>query len=281
MSTEPIHQTAPPNATTRGRRVEGKVALVFGAGSVGPGWGNGKACAVLYAREGAKVFAVDLDAGAASETCALIEAEGGACIAHRADVSQPDDIERAVATCIAKLGRVDILHNNVGIVEVGGPVEIASANWDRLFAINVKSMFLAAKHALPAMVRQGRGAIVNISSLAAIRYPGFPQTSYAASKGAVIALTQNIALQYAAEGIRANCILPGLMNTPTIVKPLMAAYGGNLEDMIRRRDAQSPTGRMGDAWDIAHAALFLASDEAKYVNGVALPVDGGLSLRFA
>ena len=176
---------------------------------------------------------------------------------------------------------VDILHNNVGIVEIGGPVEVTSENWDRLFAINVKSMFLAAKHTLPAMVRRGRGAIVNISSLAAIRYPGFPQASYAASKGAVIALTQNIALQYAAQGIRANCILPGLMNTPTIVKPLTAAYGGNLEDMIRRRDAQSPTGRMGDAWDIAHAALFLASDEAKYVNGVALPVDGGLSLRFA
>lgn len=263
------------------KRVEGKVALVFGAGSVGPGWGNGKAAAVLYGREGAKVFAVDIDAGAAAETRTLIEAEGGVCMAYRADVSVPADIERAVATCIAEFGGVDILHNNVGMVEVGGPVEIESEDWDRLFAVNVKSMFLAAKHALPAMVRKGRGAIVNISSLAAIRYPGFPQASYSASKGAVIALTQNIALQYAAQGIRANCILPGLMNTPTIIKPLTAAYGGNLDDMIRRRDAQSPTGRMGDAWDIAYAALFLASDEAKYVNGVVLPVDGGLSVKFA
>ncbi len=263
------------------RRIDGKAALVFGAGAVGPGWGNGKASAVLYAREGAKVFAVDIDLAAAVETRAIIEGEGGICIAHRADVSRAEDIEGAVAACIAAFGAVDIVHNNVGVVEVGGPVEISSESWDRTMAINVKSMFLAAKYALPAMLQQGRGAFVNISSLAAIRYPGFPEASYVASKAAVIGLTQNIALQYAAQGIRANCILPGLMNTPTIVKPLTAAYGGDLENMLRRRDAQSPTGRMGDGWDIAYAALFLASDEAKYVNGVALPVDGGLSLRFA
>ncbi len=263
------------------KRVDGKVALVFGAGSIGPGWGNGKACAVLYGREGASVFAVDVDASAAAQTRALIEGEGGTCISHCADVAQPSEIEHAVTTCLAEFGVVDILHNNVGIVEIGGPIETMTENWDKLFAINVRSMFLAAKYALPIMLKRGRGAIVNISSLAAIRYPGFPEASYAASKGAVISLTQNIALQYAAQGIRANCILPGLMNTPTIVKPLTAAYGGDLEDMIRQRDAQSPTGQMGDAWDIAHAALFLASDEAKYVNGVALPVDGGLSVRFA
>jgi len=262
-------------------RVDGKAALVFGAGAVGPGWGNGKASAVLYAREGAKVFAVDVDEAAATETRAIIEGERGVCIAHRADVAQAGDIERAVAACIAAFGSVDIVHNNVGIVEVGGPIEITSENWDRLFAINVKSMFLAAKYALPAMLKQGRGAFVNISSLAAIRYPGFPEASYVASKAAVIGLTQNIALQYAAQGIRANCILPGLMNTPTIVKPLTAAYGGDLARMIEKRDAQSPTGRMGDGWDVAYAALFLASEEAKYVNGVALPVDGGLSLKFA
>lgn len=263
------------------KRVEGKVALVFGAGSSGPGWGNGKASAVVYAREGAKVFAVDIDESAAAETRGLIEQEGGICAPYRADVSRPPDIEGAVAACIEAFGGVDILHNNVGMVEVGGPIEISVENWNRLFDVNVRSMFIACKHALPAMLRQGRGAIVNISSLAAIRYPGFPQTSYSASKSAIIGLTQNIALQYAAQGIRANCILPGLMNTPTIVKPLKAAYGGDFGEMIRRRDGQSPTGRMGDGWDIAYAALFLASDEAKYVNGVALPVDGGLSVKFA
>lgn len=262
-------------------RVADKVALVFGAGSVGPGWGNGKASAVTYAREGAKVFAVDIDTAAAEETRSLIENEGGTCFAHRADVAAPKDIEQAVQACVARFGTVDILHNNVGIVEVGGPVEISEQNWDRLFAINVKSMFLACKHVLPVMARQQRGAIINISSLAAIRYAGFPQVSYAASKGAIISMTQNIALQYAAQGIRANCILPGLMDTPTIVKPLQAAYGGGFAEMMEKRNAQSPTGHMGVGWDVAYAALFLASDEAKYVNGVALPVDGGLAARFA
>jgi NAD(P)-dependent dehydrogenase (short-subunit alcohol dehydrogenase family) len=262
-------------------RLAGKVALVFGAGAVGQGWGNGKACAVLYAREGASVFAVDIDEAAVAETRGIIEGEGGRCHMHRADVAQAREIEHAVEACIAAFGSVDVVHNNVGVVEVGGPLEITAENWDRAFAINVKSMFLAAKYALPAMLDQRRGVFVNISSLAAIRYPGFPEASYVASKAAVIGLTQNLALQYAAHGIRANCILPGLINTPTIVKPLTAAYGGDLATMLARRDAQSPTGRMGEAWDIAYAALFLASDEAKYVNGVALPVDGGLSLRFA
>ena len=262
-------------------RVTDRVALVFGAGSCGPGWGNGKASAVVYGREGAKVLAVDIDSDAAEETRKIIEDEGGICVAHRADVAVPKDIENAVQTCVARFGTVDILHNNVGTVEIGGPIEITEESWDRLFAINVKSMFLACKHALPVMVQQGRGAIVNISSLAAIRYAGFPQASYSASKGAIISMTQNIALQYAAQGIRANCILPGLMNTPTIVKPLQAAYGGGFDAMIEKRNAQSPTGRMGVGWDVAYAALYLASDEARYVNGVALPVDGGLAAKFA
>jgi NAD(P)-dependent dehydrogenase (short-subunit alcohol dehydrogenase family) len=178
-------------------------------------------------------------------------------------------------------GTIDVLHNNVGIVEIGGPVEIAADHWDHLMDVNVRAMFLACKHVLPVMEARGRGAIINISSLVALQYAGFPQVSYAASKGAIVSMTRNIALQYAAKGIRANCILPGLMNTPLIVKPLTAAYGGDVDQMIKRRDAQCPTGRMGTAWDVAHASLFLASDEAAYINGVALPVDGGLSLRFA
>jgi len=262
-------------------RMRGKVAAVIGAGSSGPGWGNGKASAVLYAREGASVLAVDLNEAAAEETRAIVEGEGGRCAAFRADAASAADAAAAIEACLSAFGRLDVLHVNVGIVELGGPVEIQEANWDRLMAVNVKSVYLACKHALPVMERQGGGAIVTVSSLAAIRYPGFPQASYVASKSAVIGLTQNIALQYAAKGIRANCILPGLMNTPMIVAPMRAAYGGGFEEMVEKRNAQSPTGKMGDAWDIAHAALFLASDEAKYVNGVALPVDGGLACRFA
>ena len=262
-------------------RLNERVALVFGAGASGPGWGNGKASAVLYAREGARVFAVDIDRAAADETARLIAGEGGVCAAHAADVGEPEQVAAAVDACLARFGAIDVLHNNVGIVELGGPIEIPVEHWDRLLDVNLRGMFLACKYALPSMVARRRGAIINISSLVALQYAGFPQVSYAASKGAIVSMTRNIALQYAAQGIRANTILPGLMNTPLIVKPLAAAYGGDVDEMIRRRDAQCPTGRMGTAWDVAHAALFLASDEAAYINGVALPVDGGLSLRFA
>ena len=262
-------------------RLKERVALVFGAGASGSGWGNGKASAVLYAREGARVFAVDINPDAADDTRQVIESEGGTCAIHQADVADPSQIAEAVRVCFERFGKVDILHNNVGIVEIGGPVEIDVGDWDHLLDVNVRAMFLACKHVLPSMAARGQGAIVNISSLVALQYAGFPQASYAASKGAIVSMTRNIALQYAAKGIRANCILPGLMNTPLIVKPLMSAYGGDLDTMIRRRDAQCPSGRMGTAWDVANAALFLASDEAGYINGVALPVDGGLSLRFA
>ena len=261
-------------------RLSGKTAIVVGAGSIGPGWGNGKASAVLFAREGASVIAVDINEEAARETKAIIDAEGGACTVVVADIAVPDQVATMIADASRVTGRVDLLHANVGVVEIGGPVEISIENWDRLFAVNVRGVYLACKHVLPIMERQGGGSIITVSSLAAIRYAGFPQSSYAASKAALIGFTQNLALQYAAKGIRANCILPGLMNTPIVVKALTAAYGGAVDDMMKARDAQCPTGRMGDAWDVAHAALFLASDEARYVTGVALPVDGGLSLKW-
>ena len=263
-------------------RVKGKVALVTGAGSVGPGWGNGKAAAVLYAREGASVFLVDCNLEAAKETQAIIDQEGGDCKAFEADVSRAEAVQEMAAACIETYGRVDILHNNVGIIEVGGPVEIIEENWDRLMAVNVKGMFLTCKHCIPHMEEQGGGAIVNISSIAAIRYTGYPSVSYNASKGAINQLTQNIALQYARKGIRANCVLPGLMDTPFIREGLESAYSDEgVEEMIRQRDKLCPTGKMGDAWDVAYAALFLASDEAKYINGVNLVVDGGLTCGFA
>lgn len=262
-------------------RLEDKVAIVTGAGSAGPGWGNGKAAAALFAREGAKILAVDINEAAVQETRAIIAQEGGDCTAHVANVADGDAVADMVAACIEAYDRVDVLHNNVGIVEVGGPVELSEENWDRVMDVNVKSMFLTCKHVLPVMEAQGSGAIVNLSSLSGIRWSGIPYVAYSASKAAVLQLTQSVALQYAAKGIRANAILPGLMNTPMIVDPLKDAYAdGDVDQMIALRDAQCPTGRMGDAWDVAYAALYLASDEAKYVTGTGLVVDGGLSCKF-
>ncbi|MBP1717889.1 MAG: 3-oxoacyl-ACP reductase [Deltaproteobacteria bacterium] len=265
-----------------GKRLQDKVAIVTGAGSIGPGWGNGKASAVLFAREGAKVFAVDLNRAAAEETKGLIDQEGGLCTVHQADVTKSAEVKAFVERCLEIYGRVDVLLNNVGIVESGGPVEISEENWDRLIDINLKSMFLTCKYCLPVMEKQGSGAIVNISSIGALRFLGYPCVSYNASKGAVNQLTQNIAVQYAAKGIRANCVLPGLMNTPMIREPLKKFYaGGDIDKMIEIRNQQCPMKKMGDAWDVAYAAIFLASDEAKYITGANLVVDGGITCKFS
>ena len=263
-------------------RLKDKVALVTGAGSGGPGWGNGKATSVLFAREGAKVFAVDINLAAAEETKSLIEDEGGECIVHKADVSQADEVEDMVARCLETYDRIDILHNNVGINEIGGCVEASEESWDRVMDVNVKSMFLTCKHVLPLMEKQGGGAIVNLSSIASIRWYGIASVAYNASKGAINQLTQSIAIQYAKKNIRANSILPGLMNTPLVANALGEYYaGGDLDKMVEIRDNLCPTGKMGDAWDVAYAALFLASDEARYVTGTQLVVDGGLTCRCA
>ena len=263
-----------------GDRLKEKVALVSGAGSSGPGWGDGKATAVLFAREGARVLAADINLDAALETKRIIEQEGGICEAVAGNVSLADNVAAMVDACIAAFGRIDVLHNNVGIVEVGGPVETTEDSWDRVNDVNLKSMFLTCRQVLPHMERQGKGAIVNIASVSGIRWLGVPYISYAATKAAVIQFTRVIALQYARSGIRANSILPGLMNTPMVHAPgVIAAYGGSAEEMVRRRDQQCPMGRMGDAWDVAYAALFLASDEAKYITGTELVVDGGLTVN--
>jgi len=264
-----------------GERLKDKVAIVTGAGSVGPGWGNGKATAVLFAREGARVFAVDINLAAAEETKGIIEKEGGECTVHKVDVSKSDEVKAMVDRCVETYGRIDILHNNVGMVVVGGPVETSEETWDRVNAVNLKSMFLTCKYVLPHMERQGGGAIVNISSIAAIRYTGVPYVTYYATKAGILQLTQGIALQYAEKNIRANAILPGLMNTPFIVEPLKEAYGdGDVDKMIEVRNNQCPMKRMGDAWDVAYAALFLASDEAKYITGAQLVVDGGITCKY-
>jgi NAD(P)-dependent dehydrogenase (short-subunit alcohol dehydrogenase family) len=268
-------------------RLQGRVAIVTGAGSIGPGWGNGKAAAVLFAREGAKVFAVDISVDAALETKAIIDKEGGACTVHAADVSRSDEVKAMVERCLATYGRVDVLLNNVGIVALGGPVELDEKAWEKVLAVNLSSMFLTSKFVLPQMVKQfegeGRGgSIVNIGSIAGQRYTGVPYIAYNTTKGAAEPFTRSVALQYAKQGIRCNCVAPGLMNTPMVHAGLTGVYGdGDVDRMIAKRDAQCPTGKMGDAWDVAYACLFLASDEAKYITGVTLPVDGGITLKFS
>lgn len=263
-------------------RLTGKIALVTGAGSAGPGWGNGKAAAVLYAREGAALFIADANLDAVWETQKIIASEGGMCTAFVADVSKVDDVRAMVEACVARYGRVDVLHNNVGIVLTGGPVELSEADWDRTADVNVKSVFLTCKYALPHMERQGGGSIVNVSSVGGIRWTGIPYVAYAASKAAVLQVTQSVALQYASKNIRCNAVVPGLIDTPLVRASLSKVYDeAAIEDIKRRRDAQAPMGRMGDAWDVAYAALYLASDEAKYVTATSIIVDGGLSASAA
>lgn len=268
-------------------RVKGKTAIVVGAGSVGPGWGNGKAAAVLYAREGARVVAVDVNPDAAQETAGIIRDEGGECHVIACDITRSDQVEAMVAEATGRLGRIDILHNNVGVVITGGAADLPEDEWDRAMDINLKGMFLTCRYTLPVMAAQEpsavgqRGSIVNIASIAGIRYSGIDYISYATTKGANLPLTRSIALEYADRGIRANAILPGLMDTPLIYQSVVEAYAeGDAEEMRRKRDEQIPLGKMGDAWDVAYAALFLASDEAKHITAAELVVDGGLVAKF-
>jgi NAD(P)-dependent dehydrogenase (short-subunit alcohol dehydrogenase family) len=263
-----------------GTRVKGKVAIVTGAGSDGPGIGNGRAAAIVYAREGAQVVLVDRNLDAAAETRAMIEAEGGSCFATRADVSRAEDCEAVVEACIAHYGQVDILHNNVATPGVrGGPVEVDERDWDETMAVNLKSIFLMCKFVLPHMERQGSGSIVNISSVAAIRARlRRPNVSYSVSKAGIEALSRDVAVQYASRGIRANTLVVGGVFTPRIIAE---RPGVDVDELVRRRGAKQPSGRLGDAFDIAYAALFLASDEAKHVTGATLVVDGGQSAHVA
>jgi NAD(P)-dependent dehydrogenase (short-subunit alcohol dehydrogenase family) len=264
------------------QRLKGKTALVVGAGSIGPGWGNGKATAVTFAREGAQVFCVDRNGAAAEETAAIITSEGGKATAFTADAAKAGDIEAMVAACLKTYGRIDVLDNNVGIAEMGCVVEVTESEWDRVFAVNLKSAFLAMKHVIPVMQRQGGGSIINISSVASIRHLGISYVSYGATKAAMNQMTKTTAVQYAPSHIRVNAVLPGLMKTPMVEHSagLAASYAaGDVEAMWRARDAQVPMGHMGDAWDVANAALFLASDESKYVTGLELVVDGGVTLK--
>lgn len=259
-------------------RFKDKVAILFGAGSVGPGWGNGKATAVLFARNGAHVACVDVNREAAQETVDIIQGEGGAATAFACDVTNSEAVKEVVDAVVGQHGRIDVLHNNVGFATMGGPIELDEAAWRRTIDLNVTSCFITCKHVLPHMLQRRSGAIVNVSSVAAIRYTGYPYVAYYAAKAAVNNFTMGLALQYARDGIRVNAVMPGLMNTPLIFQQISGQYA-NAEEMVKAHDAACPMGRMGTAWDIAKAALFLASDDADYITGVSLPVDGGLTCR--
>lgn len=261
-------------------RLQDKVALVSGAGCVADGWGNGKAVSVLFAREGAKVFAADINLAAAEETKKIIEDEGGSCIAYQADVMDSAQVEGMVAACAEAFGRIDVLHNNVGGSAPGGAVEMSEELWDRQINYNLKTVFLTCKHAVPQMLTQGGGAIVNVASVAGIRYGDRPLIGYQASKAGLIQFSRALAIQHAKDGIRSNCVLPGLMNTPLVTHRVAVDYNeGKVAETIAARDALCPTGKMGDAWDVAYAALYLASDQAKYVTATEIIVDGGLTAQ--
>jgi len=261
-------------------RLEGKVAVVVGAGQTpGDTIGNGRATAILFAREGARVLAVDCRLDSAQETVTLIRDEGGEAEAFAADATRESDCEAFLADAVKRWGRVDVLHNNVGIGGGdSGPAHLSEEAWDRILEVNLKSVILPCKHVLPIMRAQGSGAIINISSIAAVC--ATPIVAYKASKAGINAYTQSLAVGNAKHGIRANVIMPGLMNTPMAIEGISSALGVPKDDLIRARDAQVPLlGKMGTAWDVAHAALFLASDEAGFITGVSLAVDGGQSAR--
>lgn len=269
-------------------RLNGKVAIVAGAGSIGPGWGNGKATATVFAREGARVICADINRDAAEEAAAIIQDEGGQAFAVEADVTNAEAVVDLVQRTLGRYGRIDILDNNVGIAEVGSVVDLPQETWERVFRVNLTGAFLAMKHVIPVMQRQFEaegqgGSIINISSIASIRHTGVPYASYSATKAALNQLTRTTAAQYASQKIRVNAILPGLMKTPMIEHSagLAQVYGqGDIEAMWAARDAQVPMGHMGEAWDVAYAALFLASDESRYVTGLELVVDGGITLKY-
>ena len=261
-------------------RLKDKVAIVVGAGQTpGDTIGNGRATAILFAREGARLALVDCDHQSARETQALIETQGGQCFTFEADVTREKDCEAFVRATVETFGRVDILHNNVGIGAGDDEIlKLSEESWDRIMSVNLKGMFLSSRSVLPVMREQRGGSIINISSIAAICSTGI--VAYKTSKAGVNALTHQIALENAKYNIRANAILPGLMNTPMAIEGISKMRGIPKDELIRQRDAMVPLGgKMGTAWDVAYAAVFLASDEAKFITGVMLPVDGGQSAR--
>src|SRR5690625_2926613 len=258
-------------------KLNGKVALVTGCGSIGDSLSNGRAISIALARQGATVYGLDRNLESAEKTRALIEAEGGTCYVQACDVTRPEEISTVMQDCITQAGRLDILVNNVGESLPGDPLTMSAEVWQQQFDLNVKSAFLTIKEALPTMIEQGQGSIINISSVAGIRYIGKPQVAYSASKAALMQMSKTTAVIHARKGIRVNCTLPGHMH-PSLIARLANKYAQrDTQRFIEHRDNQIPTGKMGSAWDVAHAVAFLASDEAHYINGTEIVVDGGFT----
>jgi len=261
-------------------RLQNRIAIVTGAGSVGPGWGNGRATCVRFAEEGAKIFAIDRDPDKTAETVERVTAVGGEIVTYQCDVTSNESVAAMVKACVDRFGRIDVLVNNVGGSAHGGPVDMPEDVWDAQVDYNLKSVFLTCKHVLPIMERQKSGAIVNVASTSGIRFTGAFQVGYAATKAGVIQLSRVVAVQYAAKGIRVNTVVPGQLHTPMVEARLARQRaGGDVKALLEQRQKRIPIGFMGDGRDTANAALFLASDEARFITGTEIVVDGGMTVR--
>jgi len=261
-------------------RLEGKIAIIAGAGCVGPGWGNGRAACVRFAEEGAKIFAVDIRSETMDETVERTANAGGEIATHLCDMTDRASVEAMVAACIERFGRVDILINNVGGSARGGPVDMDEEIWDRQVDSNLKSVYLTCRSVLPHMAARGSGAIVNTASTSGLRWTGAAQTAYAATKAGVIQFGRVVAVEYAPKGIRVNTVVPGQLHTPMVeVRLAGQRTGGDVEALLASRLKRIPLGFMGDGRDTANAALFLASDEARFITGTEIVVDGGMTAR--
>jgi NAD(P)-dependent dehydrogenase (short-subunit alcohol dehydrogenase family) len=262
------------------KRLADKITIVTGAGSVGPGWGNGRATTVRFAEEGAKVFAVDRNLAAMEETLARAKDNSDTIVTYQCDVTDSASVFAMVNACLDKFGRIDVLVNNVGGSAHGGPVELPEEVWNAQIAVNLTSVYLTCKHVLPIMEKQGKGVIINLASTSGIRWTGSAQVGYAATKAGVIQLSRVVAVQYAAKGIRVNSIVPGQLHTPMVEARLAKQRaGGDVEALLKQRLKRIPAGFAGDGRDTANAAVFLASDEARFITGTEIVIDGGMSAR--
>lgn len=261
-------------------RLKDKVALVIGAGSVGAGWGNGRACAAIFASEGAKIVAADISQEALDPTLDLIKQDGGQVTGRLCDVTDTESVKALVAATIEEHGRIDVLVNVVGGSRAGGAAELSEEEWDRQLDFNLTSVYRTCHEVIPHMITQNSGSIINIASTSGTRWTGSPQVAYASSKAAVISFSRVTAVQYAKHGIRANTVVPGQLHTPMVETRLAGQRaGGDVGKLLEQRQSRIPLGFMGDGRDTGYAALFLASDEARFVTGTELVVDGGMTAR--
>ncbi|WP_120003431.1 SDR family NAD(P)-dependent oxidoreductase [Nesterenkonia muleiensis] len=266
----------PSNRPGTAGKLSGRTVAIFGGGSTDGAITNGLACALAYAQAGAQVAVVDLseDAAGTSRTTVLKTVPDASVIALQGDVTSSGSVDRCVGDIVETLGTIDVLHNNVGVATMGGPLELEVEEWERGIRLNLTSAFITVKHVLPVMLKQGRGSIINIASVGGMRYVGYNYPAYAAAKAGLIQFTSHLAVQYGRQGIRANAISPGFIASPMIFQQITSNYH-SVEEMVAERNRLSPTGSMGEPHDIAGASVFLASDEARYINGVNLPIDGG------